>query len=312
MNQKDRIFGGAVRRRYNRLLALASSLAAVLPFALGLLVVQIAYPHESGPVPMLIAALALALSPLATWLVHDRLALAGNVTLRRALTEKLGRNESAMPTGVKPIFIGFSPGEQQFIWDGDTDRDIGFLAAWGDALVYRGDDFEWYLPRDRIDTIEPIQPVAGISRIRVRWHAPRERNRSFTIVSREATDLRGAREATHTLLQQLYAWVARPRQADSEAPMLGMPPTDVTGGQSLEAVPKGSCVVTAAVMAATTVGAWQVGAPFVADEKYPHAILAAGFVFAIGFGISNAVMRLLHWAEKKDEADEDAAERFGD
>ncbi len=312
MDQNDRIFGAAVRRRYNRLLALASSLAAVLPFALGLLVVQFVYPQGSGPVPTIIAAVALALSPLATWLVHDRLALAGNVTLRQALAEKLGRDEGALPSGVKPIFIGFSPGDQQFIWDGDTDRDIGFLAAWGDALVYRGDDFEWYLPRDRIDTIEPIQPVAGISRIRVRWHAPRERNRSFTIVSREATDLRGAREATHTLLQQLYAWVSRPRQADSEAPKLGMPPTDVKGGQSLDTAPSGSCIVTAAVMAATTVGAWQVGGPFVAAEKYAHAILAAGCVFAIGFAISNAVMRLLHWAEEKDEADDGEADRFRD
>lgn len=303
MSQSDRIFGAAVRRRYNRLLALASALAAVLPFALGLLVVQIAYPDGSGPVPTLIAAIALALSPLATWLVHDRLALAGNSSLRQALAEKIAHGEDSLPSGVKPVFIGFSPGDQQFTWDGDTDRDIGFLAAWGDALVYRGDDFEWYLPRDCIDIIEPVQPVAGLVRIRIRWHAPRERNRSFTIVSREATDLRGAREATHTLLQQLYAWASRPRQSDVEPPKLGMPPSDVGGGRPIEAAPGGSCITTLAILAATTVGAWQVSAPFVTAEKYAHAILAAGCVFATGFAISNAAMRLLHWAEEKDEAD---------
>ena len=91
-----------------------------------------------------------------------------------------------------------------------------------------------------------------------------------------------------------------------------MPPTDVTDGQSLDTVPGGSCIMTGAVMAATTVGAWQLGAPFVAAEKYAHAILAAGCIFAIGFAISNASMRLLHWAEKKDEADEGVADRFGD
>ena len=303
MSQNDRVFGADVRRRYNRLLTVASSLAAVLPFALGLAIVLVVYPDGTGSAPMLIAAAALVLSPLATWLVYNRLALVGNSSLRRALAEKIGPAETKLPSGVKPIFIGFSPGDEQFVWDGDTDRDIGFLAAWGDALVYRGDDFDWYLPRDRIDLIEPVQPVAGMSRIRIRWHEPREHNRSFTIVSREATDLRGAREATHTLLQQLYAWVARPRQADVEPPKLGMPPTDVTGGRRIDAAPGGSCAASAAVMVATTVGAWQAGSPFVAAGQYPHAILAAGCIFALGFAVSNALMRLLHWAEEQDAAD---------
>jgi hypothetical protein len=58
-----------------------------------------------------------------------------------------------------------------------------------------------------------------------------------------------------------------------------------------------------AVMAATTVGAWQVGSPLIAAEQYAHAILAAGCVFAVGFAAINAIMRLLHWAEQEDAAD---------
>lgn len=303
MSQDERIFGAAVRRHYNRLVAVAGFLAAILPFGLGLLIVLLLFPEGAGTVPTLIAIATLALSPLVTWLVHNRLALAGNSSLRRALKEKLRREGAPLPPGVTPVFVGFSPGDEQLIWDGDTDRDIGFLAAWGDALVYLGDDFDWYLPRDRIDIIEPMQPVAGVNRIRIRWHGPRERNRSFTIVSREATDLRGAGEATRALLQQLYAWVSRPRQADVEPPKLGMPPTDLSGGRPLDTAPGGTCIVTLAVMAATTVGAWQVTRPLITAEKYALAILAAGCVFALGFALSGVIMRLLQWAEEKDEAE---------
>jgi hypothetical protein len=306
MSHDERIFGADRRRRYNRLATLGGFLTAALPFALGFLVLRFFFPDDTGPVPTIIAIAALAVAPLATWLVHNRLALVGNRTLRDQLAEKLREHGEALPQGVDPVFVGFSPGEDQLLWDGDTDRDIGFLAAWGDALVYRGDEFDWFLPRDRIDLIEPMQPAAGISRIRIRWHAPRERNRSFTIVSREATGLREAREATQALLQQLYAWVARPRETEIEPPKLGMPPSEVTGGTRVDSAPGGSCAVMLAVTAATTVGAWQAGGPFVADEKYAHAILAAGCVFAVGFGAINAIMRLLLWAEEKDAA-EDAA-----
>ncbi len=303
MAHDDIIFGADVRRRYNRLLALISFLAAVLPFGLGLLAVHLLYPEGAGLAPNLIAAAALLLSPLCTWVVNNRLALVGNSALRQKLRERLSSEGEGLPDGVTPVFVGFSPGEEALAWEGDTDRDIGFLAAWGDSLVYRGDRYEWSLPRDRIDIIEPMQPVAGVNRILVRWHAPRERNRSFTLVSREATDLRGAGQATHTLLQQLYAWVARPRDAGTEPPKLGMPPTDTSGGRPLNAVPGGSCAVTMAVVAATMVGAWQVGGPLVEQEKYAHAILAAGCVFAAGFSAISIIMRLLQWAEEKDEAD---------
>jgi hypothetical protein len=269
---------------------------------LGLVVVYLAYPSGSGLAPNLIAAAALILSPLATWLVHNRLALVGNITLRRRLKERLDEEGEALPTGVKPVFVGFSPGEEPLAWEGDTDRDIGFLAAWGDTLVYRGDSWDWSLPRDRIDIIEPMQPVAGVPRILIRWHGPRESNRAFTIVSREAADLRGAREATNALLQQLYAWVARPADSEVEPPKLGMPPTDTSGGRRVDAVPGGSCLVTLAVVAVTTVAAWQVGGPLVDQERYALAILAAGCVFAIGFSAIHIIVRLLQWAEEQDKA----------
>ncbi|NLO06272.1 MAG: hypothetical protein GX131_10640 [candidate division WS1 bacterium] len=303
MTQQGRIFGAEVRRRYNLLLGLATFAAGLLPFALGLVIVELLWPTESDPLAILVAATALLVSPLATWMAHNRLGLAGNSSFRRRLRERIEQEEWSFPSEVRPIFVGFSPGEEQLIWDGDTDRDIGFLAAWGDALVYRGDDFEWHLPRDRIDIIEPMQPLAGVNRILVRWHAPRESNRSFTLVSREANDLRGAREATGQLLQQLYAWVSSPPAEDAEVPKLGMPPTDLDGGRPADAAPGGSCAVTVALTAAMMVGAWQVGRPMIEAGRYAHALLAAGCVFVAGGALVNGALRLLQWAEERDAAD---------
>jgi hypothetical protein len=51
------------------------------------------------------------------------------------------------------------------------------------------------------------------------------------------------------------------------------------------------------------VAAWQVGGPLVDEEMYAHAILAAGCVFAVGFTVTNIIMRVLKWAEEKDAAE---------
>ena len=302
-DESARVFGADVRRRYNMLLALATFVAGAAPFGVGLLIVHLAWPEGTGTAPLIIAAAALIIAPLGTWIAYNRLGLAGNAAMRRRLRKRIESAGHSFPEGVSPVFVGFSPGAEPLIWDGDTDRDVGFLAAWGDALVYYGDDFSWYLPRERIDIIEPVQPGAGLNRIMIRWHAPRESNRAFTIASREAGDLRGATRATSELLQQLYAWVSRPPQSADEAPRLGMPPTDVSGGKRIDASPSGSCLVMTAIMAATVVGAWHVSMPWVEDGRYSQAILASGGIFVIGFSLTNAVLRLVQWAEEADRAD---------
>lgn len=303
MNSDQRIFSAAVRRRYSLLANVAGLLAAVAPFALGLLALEVCAPTGSGPVAFIIVAVTLLAVPLLTWLVYNRLGLAGNVTLRRRLRARIAQEGHEFPGFVQPLFVGFAPGDRPLLWHGDTDRDIGFLAAWGDSLVYYGDEFSFTLPRDRIDIIEPIGLGLIGDRILIRWHAPRESNRAFTLVSREARDLRGAHHATHELLNQLYAWVARPPEGGVEAPQLGLPPTDTTGGTPADAAPGGLCAVLLTAMAATTVGAWQVATPLIAAGKYAHAVLATGAVFTLGFTLLGALQRLLQWAEERDEAD---------
>lgn len=307
MNRDERIFNAAVRRRYSLLANAASFLAALAPFGLGLMALHFLAPEGSGPVAFLVAGTALLCVPLLTWLVHNHVALAGNTLLRRRLLERLAREGREFPPFVRPLFVGFAPGDRPLLWDGDTDRDIGFLAAWGNSLVYYGDEFSFSLPREHIDRIEPTSPSVGPGRILIRWHARRESNRAFTLVSREAKDLRGSRRATRQLLNQLYAWVSRPPEPGEPAPVLGLPPTDTSGGVPVDAVPGGSCPTMLAMMAAITVAAWQVAAPLVATARYAHAILATGAVFTLGFTALSTVFRLLQWAERRDQADRAAS-----
>ncbi len=296
------IFGARVRRRYNMLLGLATFGSAALPFGIGLVVVELFWPDGTGTGPALTAVAALALAMAGPWVVHNRLALAGNQRLRRQLWERLTSEGLHFPEGITPVFVGFAPSDRPMTWWGDTDRDIGFLGAWGDSLVYLGDEFNWHLSREAIDRIEPLRPVAGLSRIAIRWHAPRAGGRSVTLVSREAPDLRGAQRATGGLFQQLLAWVARPATAGEEAPMLGLPPTDTTDGLAIDRTPGGSCAALLSLVAVTVLAAWQVGEPLVDAHKSYHAILAAGGISVLGATAINTALRVLQWAEDADRA----------
>jgi len=300
--QQDIIFNAVVRRRYSLFLAAATFGAAAAPFAIGIALVETLWPKGSGVGPPLTVAAALLVAALGPWYFHNRLALAGNRALRTRLWERVCGQAQEAPDGIKPVFVGFSPGDKLATWDGDTDQDIGFLAAWGDALVYFGDCCSWHLPRERIDRIEPFQAVAGLKRIAIRWHAPRESERSFTLVSREATNLRGAERATVQLLNQLYAWAARPPAAEVKPPLLGLPPTDTSAGVPLDSAPGGSCAALGAVALITVLAAWQVAAPMAADDKYYRAILWAGAISVLGAMTVNLVLRLLQWAETADRA----------
>jgi hypothetical protein len=294
------VFNSRLRRRYSLLLGVATFASALVPFATGVALLETLWPEGAGPGPPLTVLGALALAALCPWQVQNRLGLIGNRALRLRLWERVrGRLEQA-PAGIKPVFVGFSPGDQLLTWDGDTDQDVGFLAAWGDSLVYFGDRHSWHLSRERIDGIEPLQHVAGLKRIVIRWHAPRESNRSFTLVSREATHLRAAERATSELLNQLYAWTARPPAAEPQAPFLGLPPTDASDGTPLDAAPGGTCAAVGAVALITVLAAWYVAAPMATAGRYYRAVLWAGGIAVLGATAVNFVLRLLQWAETAD------------
>jgi len=300
--QEDVIFNRVLRRRYSLLLILATFVSAVAPFAIGLAVLERLWPEGGGLGPPLTVVAALLLAGMAPWYTQNRLGLAGNRTLRTRVWQCVRERAEGAPRGVQPVFVGFAPGERVLTWDGDTDQDIGFLAAWGDTLVYFGDRHSWHMPRERIDGIEPFQPAAGLRRIAIRWHAPRESQRAFTLVCREANDIRGAERATNELLNQLYTWAASPPVSGVAPPVLGLPPTDVSGGVPLDTTVRGSCAAFAAVALITVIAAWQVAMPLTEAGRYYQALLWAGGILVLGTMSVNLVLRLLQWAEGADQA----------
>jgi len=296
------IFNRIVRRRYSLLLVAATFASAGAPFAVGVALVGTLWRDGNGVGPPVTVVAALILAALGPWYTQNRLGLAGNRSLRARLWQRVREQAKQAPSGVEPVFVGFAPGRALMMWDGDTDQDIGFLAAWGDALVYFGDRHSWRLHRDRIDRIEPIRPVAGLKRISISWHAARESGRAFTLVSREANDIRSAERATGELLNELFAWAATPPDTAVGSPALGLPPTDVSGGVPLDASPGGSCAAVTAVAVITVLAAWQVAMPLTEAGEYYLAVLWAGGIAVLGATTVNIVLRLLHWAESADQA----------
>jgi hypothetical protein len=300
--EQELIFNAVVRRRYSLLLVVAIFGSAAVPFVVGVALIQTLWRDAEGMGPPLTVVGALALAALGPWYIQNRLGLAGNRSLRARLWQRMREQAEQAPEGVEPVFVGFAPGPTLKIWDGDTDQDIGFLAAWGDTLVYFGDRYSWHLPRERIDSIEPIRPAAGLRRIVISWHAARQSNRAFTLVSREARDIRSAERATGELLNELFAWAARPPDTAVKPPALGMPPTDASGGVPLDATPGGSCAAVIAVAVITVLAAWQVALPLTEAGEYYLAILWAGGISILGATTVNIVLRLLQWAETTDRA----------
>ncbi len=304
--QQDRVFGAAVRRRYNFLLTVAPFGLALMPFVLGLIALAPVWPRERDEWSGLVVAAALGLAALGPWLAHNHLGLAGNGRLRARLWERMRGRFEQSPSGIEPVFVGFSPGDELVSWDGDTDQDVGLLVAWDETLLYYGDAFCWHLPRERIDQIEMSEAAPGMTRITVRWHAPREIGRSFTFVSREARNLRQAKQATLALFKQLRAWRALDIDgAETDAPRLGLPPSDASGGIAADHLPSGSCAVSIALMALATLVTWRVVAPMVDAEHFQYAILWSGAILVMAALLINVVLRALQWAEHEDADTDD-------
>lgn len=299
---QDRIFGPAVRRRYSTIVALVTFASALLPFAAGLVLLTLYWPDHQDVGSGVLVVVTLALALVGPWLAHNHLGLAGNRAMGLRLWQRVRDRYAGMPEGITPAFVGFSAGERLLTWDGDTDQDIGFLAAWGDALVYHGDAFSWHLLREHIVSIDLSDDAPGLERITVRWAAPREPGRAFTFASREAGDLRGARRATRTLLHQLLAWHAStPPAGGAEAPRLGLPPSDTRGGTEADYLPAGSCATSIALGMVAVIAVWYQTAPLIRAGKYHHAVLWSGAILVLAALGANSVLRLLHWAERADQ-----------
>lgn len=94
-------------------------------------------PRALAPVAGTLAAFA------ALTLVTDLLAARGIAGLRDALARRL-----AAPADAR--FVGLSPGAGTRVYENFFDWDVGFVTLGRDALVYRGEETSFTLPRDAI------------------------------------------------------------------------------------------------------------------------------------------------------------------
>lgn len=276
--------------------AAVTMLAGAAPFIGGLLVIQTLGVEPHGPLPALIAVLSFALGGALPWLSQNLTGLAGNGALRERLRRHLS---AAVACDLREaLFVGFSPGERLHIWHGETDRDIGFLTVADGILIYRGDDFSWSLPCDVIDHIDLTPVEAGLQRIIIRWHVPRETGRALSLESREAGSISRARTATNQLYFRLKEWekqsrVRQPadrvgeaapdaRLRDSHTLSLGLPPTDMTGAQIIEEPPSGSCASILALGVIVVIAIWRITAGLFESGQYYDGILWAGLISVLG------------------------------
>ena len=287
-----RFFTTHFKQRMRLLAATATMLSGTVPFVAGLLVMQSLGDTPHGPLPATVAALSFILGGLLPWLAQDLMGLAGNARLRRDLRRHLSEAEGCDLSGA--CFVGFSPGERLHVWQGETNRDVGFLSFTDHDLIYRGDEFAWILPRDLIDHLDLTPNEGGVQRILIRWHEPREAGRAFSLESRDAISLSRARAATGVLFERLKRWrmqAPAAGAASGESVMtavqrqgleLGLPAIDVTGGQMIEEPPAGSCLCIMSLGVIVIIAIWRISGLFFSLGQYYHGILWAGLLSAIG------------------------------
>ncbi len=273
----EEIFTAQFKRRIRLLAGLILFAAGTAPFAVGLLIITYLLPSATGPAAAAVTTIAFALGILLPLVSQDQLALLGNASLRRRVAEKVGTSDYPRE-GME--FVGFSPGDTLRVWEGETDRDVGFLELTGTALVCRGDSFAWRLHRESLDSLERLETPGAPRRIIIGWHTPGQPSRQFTLASREARTLKGSNHATIMLYRKLKQW-SEQAPGDAEVPTLGSPPTSTKGSVQLEKVPAGSCLSVLSIALMTMLTVWYIAQRLILAGLYYHAILWSGLI-AVG------------------------------
>ncbi len=301
-----RVYTKGFRRRNRLIAAMVTMAAGVAPFMLALAVLQFWSSPPPYAVGLLTAATFVA-AGLAAWYSRGTLALLGNYGLR----QRLGKLAAAeLATGIEQAgaaFVGFSPGEEMRVWDGETDRDVGFLAVERNTLVYVGDEYKWSLPREQIDQVELAASSSGVRRIIVRWHAPREGPRAFSIVCRDANTLEGVGLVNLRLYAALRDWVwSDAPSARQNTLRWGYPPTDTSGGWAIDQPLSGSCATVLAMTVIVVLTIWGVSGSLLGMGDYYGAILWAGLLAVVGAVFTAYLLSYLHsWHAEKSRSRHD-------
>jgi len=273
--------------------------AGVAPFVVTLAILE----YWISPPPYAIALLTVATfvaAGLAPWYSHGSLALLGNYALKQRVGRLAGADIEATVEELGAVFVGFSPGEEIRIWDGETDRDVGFLSILGDTLIYIGDEYKWSLPRAQIDQLSLGVPIAGVRRIIVRWHIPRGGPRTFSIVCREANTLQALSVVNTRLYRALRNWLWRDTPSPPGVSLKwGYPPPDTSAGWALDKPISGGCLSVMAIALIVVLTIWRVSGALLAGGDYYAAVLWAGLIAVLGAVFTGYLLNYLHYWEAR-------------
>ncbi len=194
--------------------------------AAGGALVAVAIVRLAGlPRPLAFAAGTLA-AFASVLLVSDLLAARGLAGLRGALAARPG-----VPAGAQ--FVGLSPGPGARVYEGFFDWDLGFLEIAPDALVYRGEEASFRLPRESVADVRRAPGPPGwipAPRVAIEWIDP-------ATGAHEIAQLRPAHAPrldtlprdVDALLARLRAWQAAPAVAAVRGVETPPREEDVTG-----------------------------------------------------------------------------------
>ncbi len=287
------VFDARFKRRMRRLAGAILFAVGVGPFAAGLVALAHLAPAR-GPVAIALTVACFLVEIALLQVCRERLPLVGNAALRRRLQARVLEDTSSLPLpeASQWHFVGFSPGHELRTWEGETDRDVGFLTLAPGVMVFRGDHYAWKLRAEAIQRIDMVAPPGAPQRIVVFWHVPGEPTRAFTIASREGRTLRQTVAATARLYQAMRGWVERNDHAQ-DVPSLGLPPTDLSGSFPLDQPPSGSCAALFSVGIIVLLSLWYVVQQLVAARLYCHAVLWAGMLTSAGIVVSSYILGYL-------------------
>jgi len=177
--------------------------------------------------PRVFAAPLAALAALVTLIALTELMAARRQSeLRHALAERLDAPPQAR-------FVGLSPGASTRVYEGFFDWDLGFLSLERDALVYRGEEATFRLPRAAVmDVRRTYGPPGWIPapRVAIEWHDPVSDARGMLQLRSAHANRLGRQSAdTTALCSALLDWCAADARA-SHGPCVAPPrESDVTG-----------------------------------------------------------------------------------
>lgn len=285
------LFTRGFKHRTRITAAALTTLGGGLPFVAGLVILDLAEEQLVGLWAVVLTVVCFILGGTLPWFLQNRLGLLGNATLQRRLRKRL--EEDGLGEVLEGAqFVGFSPGEQLRVWDGETDRDVGYLTVSPCGLTFYGDSYSWHLPRAYIDHFD-ITPVDGaVQRVIVRWHAPRDSGRTFALTAREAGSIRASHRRTVALHGALRHWLREPCELQ-DGPQLGLPPTDTAGGHMVEEPPSGACLTILAAGVIIIVTVWRLAGPMFQSGHYHQGILWSGLISVVGALVTGYLLHYL-------------------